>query len=131
MYRMRTCYFGLLAALLIVFPLSLFGQQQGPIVIWETKHDVSPPLRSLPIYHGGATKKEAEKWRRLPMPPQSSTQLQAEPSLNHDAAIQTSATTALAATSGLSFEGLGNGQYGKAQARGALKAWATGSTASP
>ena len=113
MYRMRTWFFGLLAALLIVSPLSLFGQQRGPIVIWETKHDVSPPLRNMPIYHGGATKKEAEKWRRLPMPPQASTsQMSAEPGLNRDAAIQTSATTALAATSGLSFEGLGNGQYG-------------------
>src|SRR5438105_1579177 len=52
---------------LVGLPVALCAQQK-PIVIWENKHDVSPPLRSMPIYHGGGKHREMEPWRKLPMP---------------------------------------------------------------
>src|SRR5438067_1369458 len=110
----RTKLLGMFLLFVIAFPVALCAQR-GPIVIWENKHDVSPPLRSMPIYHGGHGRREMEPWRKLPMPaPQTSgsmsTQMAGQPT--GDAALQSQTITALAATTGLSFEGLGNGQYG-------------------
>src|SRR5205085_1768482 len=112
----RTKKLGLLMLFLIASPFALLAQQQRPIVIWENKHDVSPPLRSMPIYHGGKGHREMEPWRKLPMPaatqPSGTMSTQTSGQASGDAALQSQTVTPFAATTGLSFEGLGNGQYG-------------------
>src|ERR1022692_804734 len=84
-----------------------FAQQQGPTTVrGNVHHDVSPPLRdmiknapppSLEIH-------EAEPVRRLPPPP-GLVPLPDDP-------IRQWTTIPLTPTVGLSFEGLGQGQYG-------------------
>src|SRR5207244_2268621 len=104
-------------SLLLIAPFALAQNNAGrvqhnPRVFWELKHDVSPPLRSMPVYHGGGKKHEAEPARRIPLPPGVEETTATTSGMTADAAIQRYAVTPLAATAGLSFDGLGNGQYG-------------------
>ena len=115
MFRSSIRWLLAVCSLPLLFSSSLIAQNQSqnqnhrpgePFEIWELKHDLSPPLRDMarwaPPLHA---KHEAEPVRKIPMPP--------FPAQQEDAAIQRqSLVQALAATTGLNFEGLGNGQYG-------------------
>jgi hypothetical protein len=80
--------------------------QSGPTVRRDVHHDVSPPLRDL-IAHApkpSLAKHEAEPLRRIPLPP-GLVPLEEDPVLQRT-------TIPATPTAGLSFEGLGQGQYG-------------------
>ncbi len=99
----------LLLALWIAAATPVLGQvaQQGPTTIRENVyHDVSPPLREM-IKNApppSLEMHEAEPARRLPPPP-GLVPLLEDP-------IRQFTTIPLTPTVGLSFEGLGQGQYG-------------------
>src|SRR5438270_10518413 len=76
-------------------------------VVWETKHDVSPPLRDMPKYKPTHTKREAEPVRPIPMPPGVTQSSTSSATIAQDSAIQTQSLSPLAATAGLNFDGLG------------------------
>ncbi len=73
-----------------------------PEVSAAAHHDVSPPLRGMPS-KGRSTILHERPTRRLPIAPATGAP---------DTAVQTSASTATATTSGLNFGGVGNGDYG-------------------
>ena len=75
----------------------------------EEHHDVSPPLRDLIAVAPQQTLvlHEAEPVRQIPLPPGLAT-LPEDPVRQRTAA----SVTAFAPVAGMSFEGLGNGQYG-------------------
>ena len=89
--------------------LSLAAQsvQSGPTTVrHDVYHDVSPPLREL-IRNApppALQEKEAEPVRRIPLPP-GLAELPEDPIRQRTAAPS-------AAVVGLSFEGLGQGEYG-------------------
>ena len=98
-------------------PPALLAQSQAntqlhrpgePFEIWELKHDTSPPLRDMarwtPPRHN---KREAEPVRPIPMPPFPAATAQGDAVIQRQSLVQQ-----FAATTGLNFEGLGNGQYG-------------------
>src|SRR5207253_3837273 len=58
-------------------------------VVWETKHDVSPPLRDMPKYNPTHGKREAEPVRPIPMPPGVTQSLTPGAAMPQDSAIQT------------------------------------------
>jgi hypothetical protein len=99
----------LLLALWIAAAATLAAQavQQGPTTVRENVyHDVSPPLRDL-IKHApppSLEMREAEPVRRIPPPP-GLVPLQEDP-------VRQWTTIPFTPTVGLSFEGLGQGQYG-------------------
>ena len=73
--------------------------QRHPQVIWELKHDLSPRLGSLPVYHGNRNAKhEAEPVRRIPIP---ASAVETATSAMVDSAIQRSVTTPLSATANM------------------------------
>jgi len=88
-------------------PLRAQVAQQGPTTVRENvHHDVSPPLRDL-IKNApppSLEMHEAEPVRRIPPPP-GLVPLQEDP-------VRQWTTIPLTPTVGLSFEGLGQGQYG-------------------
>ena len=83
----------------------------GPIVRKEVHHDTSLPLRDLArlappaVFHA---KHEAEAWRRIPLPPGADQPVD-DPVIQRTSAPASALNTP---TVGLSFEGIGQGQYG-------------------
>src|SRR5262249_49380841 len=104
---------------LILFCLPMTAQQVvGPIIFSDVHHDVSPAVRDMPTIQGqgnwGAAhlKHEAEPARRIPLPPGMGNPHQGPVG---DAALQSAtfaAPAALAPTTGLGFDGLGNASLG-------------------
>jgi len=98
-----------LCLFLFVIQLSLIAQvMQGPTTIRTNEHhDLSPPLsimaQNAPV--SALTMREAEAWKRIPLPQGMSTPTQ-------DPVLQQMVPTAQTPSVGLSFEGLGHGQYG-------------------
>ena len=104
-----------MAAAFICTALPLTGQV-GPIERSAVHHDVSLPLSDLiknqqgnAVQAPGQAVREAEPARRIPLPPGLKPADQADPVHQHTAAL---APAALAPTSGLGFDGLGNGSLG-------------------
>ena len=104
---------GFLVALCVVAPAlaavaatsSLAAPAAGagrPEVTAAVRHDVSPALRDMPSKGRSAILHERPS-RPLPIAPSTGAP---------DTAVQTSAGTAIAAASGLTFAGVGNGDYG-------------------
>src|SRR5439155_4472960 len=78
---------------------------RGPEVIREVRHDVSPPLASSPSSGPMASSASHHEHPLRPLP----TVTQAD---GPDGALQSSAGPLVATTPGLSFAGVGNGDYG-------------------
>ncbi len=104
-----------MAAAFICTALPLTGQV-GPIERSAVHQDVSLPLSDLiknqqgnAAQAPGQAVREAEPARRIPLPPGLKPADQADPVHQHTAAL---APAALAPTSGLGFDGLGNGSLG-------------------
>ena len=107
------------AALAALFSFPLAAQQVvGPLVFQDVHHDVSPAVRDMPTINAAGNaatahiKHEAEPARRIPLPPGIGG---AHTGPVSDAALQSStfaATTALAPTVNLGFDGLGNASLG-------------------
>src|SRR5438477_8407627 len=97
-------------------------QQAGPPEIRQSiKHDVSPPLRDIAQPPEPRAVREAEPVRRLPV--------QLSPVQQQDSVVQQMVGPLVGTTPGLSFAGLGNGDYGFApDAAPADTNWAVGST---
>jgi Abnormal spindle-like microcephaly-assoc'd, ASPM-SPD-2-Hydin/Cep192 domain 4 len=95
----------LLAALLLYIALPVFGQS-AMTVRHEVHHDISLPLREMikSAPKLAASKHEAEPVRMIPLPP-GSAPLAEDPVLQRTVGPNTP-------TVGISFEGLGNGQFG-------------------
>jgi hypothetical protein len=104
---LKYCLVLFLFVLLFAFS-SLAQVLQGPTTIRNSvHHDLSLPLsvmaqNATPLK---LTKREAEAWKRIPLPPGLSP-------LAVDPVIQTMSPLAASPAVGLSFEGLGQGQYG-------------------
>ena len=80
-------------------------QQAGPPEIRQSiKHDVSPPLRDIAQPPEPRAVREAEPVRRLPV--------QLSPVQQQDSVVQQMVGPLVGTTPGLSFAGLGNGDYG-------------------
>ena len=96
------------AGLFLLFCLPLIAQQTMT-VRHDVHHDLSPALRDMIKLAPPASlvRREVEPMKRIPLPPGMPTaaQVQEDPTLQRT-------TVAAATTPGLSFEGLGNGQYG-------------------
>jgi len=81
---------------------------EGPTTIrTDVHHDVSLPLSVMAANAPAQqlTQREAETWKRIPLPPGLSP-------LTQDPLLQQTIPAALSPTVGLSFEGLGANQYG-------------------
>ena len=93
-------------ALLICLATPLFSQVTGMTVRRDVHHDVSPPLRDLirNAPPASLTRHEAEPVRPIPLPP-GLTNLPEDP-------VRQTSIAPLTPLPTLSFEGLGNGQYG-------------------
>src|SRR6516165_4413734 len=81
---------------------------QGPTTVRQNvHHDLSLPLsvmaKGAPKYT--PTQREAEAWRRVPLPTGMKSPIE-------DAVVQQSVPNTPSPAIGLSFEGLGQGQYG-------------------
>ncbi len=98
----------LFAALSLVLAATMSAQNlSGPTVRCDVHHDVSPPLRDL-IRNAPPPSlelHEAEPVRHIPLPP-------GLPKLEEDPIRQTSIAPLTTPVTSLSFEGLGQGQYG-------------------
>ncbi len=99
-----------LTVLSLAFTLTLSAQvMQGPTTIRQNvHHDVSPPLSEMIKNAPPVTdlaQHEVEPMKRVPLPPGLST-------LTEDPVLQMQAPVIASPTVGLSFEGLGQGQYG-------------------
>lgn len=94
-----------LAVLFLVVP-TLLAQVSGPTIRRDVHHDVSPPLRDMIRNAPPASlvMHEAEPARPIPLP-EGISQLEEDP-------IRQTTATGNTPVVGLSFEGLGAGQYG-------------------
>lgn len=82
------------------------AQSAGPVEVSAAAHsDVSPPLRSIK----SAQSPGAEQLRERPLRPIPHNELATN---GPDTAVQTAPTTKVAAATGLSFPGVGQGDYG-------------------
>ncbi len=99
--RLATNLLSILFLVLLALPAP--AQNSGVEVTHAVKHDVSPPLRSIPPVPLQPAEKEMQ--RHQTHPPRPLTNLA-------DSALQTSAGPQVAAAAGLSFAGIGNGDYG-------------------
>ena len=111
---MRSQPFGMCVGLLLLLTCCLLfstpalmaqSAPSGPEVISAKQHDVSPPLRDIPPVPESKSKREMHRHDTntlplAPTPPQT------------DPVLQTSAGPLVATTSGLSFAGVGQGDYG-------------------
>ncbi len=113
MFRRRGAhYLNLLTLVFALQAISAAGQSQPPrpqkpVVIFDVRHDVSPPLREMPSFSVPVqTPREFDQHEHhLPQSPIRSAPVQ-------DTAVQKSAQPLVAATTGLSFEGIGQGFNG-------------------
>jgi hypothetical protein len=107
--RTQARFAALSLTVLVTLSMSLMAQQvmQGPTTIRQNvHHDVSLPLREM-VKNAAPpelTVHEAEEMKHIPLPPGLST-------LTEDPALQTLAPVTPSPAVGLSFEGLGQGQY--------------------
>src|SRR5579859_7319783 len=115
--RLRLRMYAGMAALLLAVALPLSGQV-GPIEKHSVHQDVSALLIEMIQSHanspdGQSGPKEAEKVRRINLPPGLKPAEEPDP-VQQQTVVSPGASlaTAQAPTSGLSFEGLGNAQYG-------------------
>ncbi len=99
---------GTLVAVTLLFGATSSAQNQShPVLRWNVKHDVSAPLSQMiqQAPKRAIVKHEAEPVRRIPLPPGMSAAAVQDPVRQQLVAPATPTTT-------LSFEGLGNAQYG-------------------
>ena len=94
-------------AVMLLFALPLFAQSGPTTIRRDVHHDVSPPLREM-IKHApppSLERRPVEPMRLIPLPPEL-----AQP--QEDPVIQVGTVGPPTPPVTLSFEGLGNGQYG-------------------
>ncbi len=97
----------LAASLLLLIAVPLFGQSGPTTVRRDVHHDVSQPLSEMIRYAPppSLVRREVEPLKRIPLPPGLTP-------LAEDPVRQTAAIGHFTPPVTLSFEGLGNGQYG-------------------
>jgi hypothetical protein len=94
-------------AISLLLTVSLFGQSGPTTVRRDVHHDVSPPLSEM-IKHApppSLERRPVEPMKQIPLPPGLAEQ-------QEDPVIQVGTVAAPTPPVALSFEGLGNGQYG-------------------
>jgi hypothetical protein len=107
--RVAACTLGALLGLATLIPTAALGSRMraagsGVEVIQEVHHDVSPPLASMPS--GGAAVSSSARHEHPARPLATG-----RPGLR-DGALQTTTGPRVATTAGLSFAGVGAGDYG-------------------